>query len=66
MGDNLPGSLVECEDRVLSNLVEYKSNSSSILVLCKDCNHLAKDEERHKQHVREARHVHSYRHLAYR
>ena len=36
------------------------------LVVCKDCRHMAQDEERHKQHMKEARHVHCYRNLAYR
>ena len=61
MAENLVASLVKYED-----LVEHKSSSPTILVLCRECKHLAQDEERHKQHVGEARHVHPYRHLAYR
>ena len=66
MDENIQASVVNCEDKFLTNLVENKSNPSSILVLYKECKHLAKEEERHTHHVGEARHVHSYRHLAFR
>ena len=36
------------------------------LVVCKECKHVAKDQERHKQHVKEARHINTLRSLAYR
>ena len=36
------------------------------VVICKDCGHIAKDQARHKEHVKEARHIHAFRHLAYR
>ena len=32
----------------------------------KQCRHVAKDQERHKEHTREARHIHALRNLAYR
>ena len=54
------------ETNLLTSLVESKSLFPALLVECKDCKHLAQDEERHRQHVHEARHVHSLRHLAYR
>ena len=33
---------------------------------CKDCLHFAASPERHREHRREARHIHSYRNRAYR
>ena len=36
------------------------------VVVCKDCGHVAKDEERHKEHMMEPRHIHAFRNLAYR
>ena len=36
------------------------------LVVCKECRHVAKDEDRHKQHMMEARHIHAFRNSAYR
>ena len=36
------------------------------LVVCQECGHTAQDEERHRQHRSEARHVHTYRQMAYR
>ena len=36
------------------------------LVVCKDCKHVAMDHQRHLQHVKEARHIHSLRNMAYR
>ena len=40
--------------------------ASPCVVVCKDCRHVAKDQERHKEHTREARHIHTFRNLAYR
>ena len=36
------------------------------LVVCKDCKHVAKDQERHDQHLKEARHINTLRNMAYR
>ena len=36
------------------------------LVVCTDCGHVAKDQERHKEHLKEARHINTLRNLAYR
>jgi hypothetical protein len=36
------------------------------LVVCKDCKHVAMDQQRHNQHLQEARHIHSLRNMAYR
>jgi len=36
------------------------------VVICKDCGHVAKDEERNRQHFTEARHIHTFRSMAYR
>merc|ERR1711942_497562 len=36
------------------------------VVVCKDCGHVGKDEERHKEHMMEPRHIHAFRNLAYR
>ena len=36
------------------------------MVVCKECRHVAQDQERHKQHMGEARHIHAFRNLAYR
>ena len=36
------------------------------VVVCKECRHVAKDEDRHKEHIMEARHIHAFRNLAYR
>ena len=46
------------------SLVILMENSS--VVVCKECRHVAKDQDRHKQHIREARHIHAFRNLAYR
>jgi len=39
---------------------------SQDVIICKDCKHVAADEIRHKKHMKEPRHVHTYRNLAYR
>ena len=36
------------------------------LVVCKECKHVAKDQERHQQHLKEARHINTLRNMAYR
>ena len=36
------------------------------LVVCKECQHVAKDQDRHEQHISEARHINALRNLAYR
>ena len=45
-----------------------KRSSSWIerLVVCKECQHVAKDQDRHEQHISEARHINALRNLAYR
>ena len=63
MEGNPLGSLV---NHIPNGLVEFKIRHLRNLVECKECKHLAQNEERARQHVSEARHVHSYRHRAYR
>ena len=36
------------------------------LVVCKECKHVAKDQARYEQHVKEARHINTLRNMAYR
>jgi len=36
------------------------------LVVCKECKHVAKDQERHQQHLKEARHINTLKTMAYR
>ena len=36
------------------------------LVVCKDCKHVAMDQQRHNQHLQEARHINTLRNMAYR
>ena len=36
------------------------------VVVCKECRHVTKDKDRHKEHIMEARHIHAFRSLAYR
>ena len=36
------------------------------MVVCKDCGHVAQNVMRHVEHVKEARHVNTFRFLAYR
>ena len=36
------------------------------MVVCKDCGHVAQNVTRHAEHVKEARHVNTFRFLAYR
>ena len=36
------------------------------LEVCKDCKHVAMDQQRNLQHLKEARHINSLRNLAYR
>ena len=36
------------------------------MVVCKDCGHVAQNLIRHVEHVKEARHVNTFRFLAYR
>ena len=36
------------------------------LVVCKECKHMAKDKERHDEHLQEARHINALRNMAYR
>ena len=36
------------------------------LVVCSDCGHVAQDQDRHKEHLKEARHINALRNLAYR
>ena len=36
------------------------------LVVCKDCKHVAMDQERHTEHFKEARHINTLRSMAYR
>ena len=36
------------------------------MVVCKDCGHVAQNLMRHVEHVKEARHVNTFRFLAYR
>ena len=36
------------------------------LVVCKDCKHVAMDHQRYLQHLKEAKHIHSLRNMAYR
>merc|ERR1711892_1204336 len=52
--------MVMVEERVRSN------SWIDRLVVCKDCKHVPMDHQRHLQHVKEARHIHSLRNMAYR
>ena len=36
------------------------------LVVCNDCKHVAMDQQRHNQHLQEARHINTLRNMAYR
>ena len=36
------------------------------LVVCKECRHVANDQDRHNQHFKEARHINALRNMAYR
>lgn len=36
------------------------------LFICSECRHVAVNDERHKEHLREPRHVHHYRFMAYK
>ena len=48
-------------------MILVRSNSwIDRLVVCKDCKHVAMDQERHKQHFKEARHINTLRSMAYR
>ena len=47
--------------------VMVRSNSwIDRLVVCKDCKHVAMDQKRNLQHLKEARHINSLRNMAYR
>jgi len=46
--------------------VERRNSWIERLVVCNDCRHVAKDQERHKEHLKEARHINALRNLAYR
>ena len=41
-------------------------NVPAFVQKCKDCHHFAASPERHHEHRKEARHIHSYRNRAYR
>ena len=52
--------MVMVEERVRSN------SWIDRLVVCKDCKHVAMDQKRNLQHLKEARHINSLRNMAYR
>ena len=48
-------------------MIIVRSNSwIDRLVVCKECNHVAMNQERHDQHIQEARHINALRNMAYR
>ena len=50
-----------------TKVIIVRSNSwIDRLVVCKECKHVANDQERHDQHMQEARHINALRNMAYR
>eukprot|EP00091_Calanus_sinicus_P008240 TRINITY_DN20051_c0_g1_i1.p2 TRINITY_DN20051_c0_g1~~TRINITY_DN20051_c0_g1_i1.p2 ORF type:complete len:101 (-),score=42.49 TRINITY_DN20051_c0_g1_i1:89-391(-) len=58
---------MEEEKMVEEERILMRSNSwIDRLVVCKDCKHVAMDQQRHNQHLQEARHINTLRNMAYR
>ena len=50
-----------------TKVIFVRSNSwIDRLVVCKECKHVAKDQKRHDEHLKEARHINALRNMAYR
>merc|ERR1712107_822938 len=59
-------SFIKQQIEIMDELEWSERMSLMGIIVCKDCGHVAMNNERHVTHLQEARHINTFRFLAYR